>query len=164
MSADPIVEINEHYASQVRTWRAQRVGWCVLVAVLVSAVLGGFGPGVLGTVRELDNTGLQLQYDRFVRYEAPATLHVDLPAANADEQDFFVDAAWIEGVHLETVQPEPVRVRIEGQRVRYTMGVQRGGPPTRVSLHFEPEAPGTLEGSVALESGGPLLISQFVYP
>jgi hypothetical protein len=164
MSTDPIVEISEHYESQVRTWRAQRVGWCVLAAILVAAVLGGFGPGLLGTVNELDASGLQLQYDRCVRYEAPASLHIELPAAATDEQDFWIDASWIHAVHLETVQPEPLRVRSEGQRVRYTMSVQRRGAPTQVSLHFEPEALGSLSGSVALEAGAPLRISQFVYP
>lgn len=164
MSTEPIVDINEHYESQVRTWRAQRVGWCVLAAILVAAVLGGFGPGVLGTVSELDASGLQLQYDRFVRYEAPATLFIELPATAADEQDFSIDASWIHAVHLETMQPEPLRVRSEGTRVRYTMSVQRRGTPTQVSMHFEPEAPGSLSGSVALEAGSPLRISQFVYP
>jgi len=164
MGTEPIADINDYYASQVRTWRAQRVGWCVLVAVLVSAVLGAFGPGVISTVSEVDSTGLRLEYDRFVRYEAPATLHLELPAVAADEQDFLIDAAWIHGVHLETVQPQPARVRSEGGRVRYTMSVQRRGSPTHVSLHFEPESPGVLEGSVAVEAGTPLPISQFVYP
>jgi hypothetical protein len=155
------VEIEEHYESQVRAWRVQRVGWCVLAAILVAAVLGGLGPGLFGTVSEQSASGLQLQYERFVRYEAPASVHLTLPEANADEQDFLIDASWIHAVHLETVQPEPLRVRSEGPRVRYTMAVQRRGAPTQVSLHFEPDS---LHGQVALEAGAPLHISQFVYP
>ena len=164
MSNEPIIEISEGYESQLRTWRAQRIGWCILAAVLVAAVLGGFGPGLLGTVSELDATGLYLQYDRCVRYEAPATLHLELPAVNADEQDFLIDASWIHAVHLETMQPEPLRVRSEGERVRYSMSVHRRGAPTQVSLHFEPEAPGLLSGHVALDDGAQLRISQIVYP
>lgn len=164
MSTEPIAEIRDSYEAQVRTWRAQRVGWCVLAVIVVAAVLGGFGPGVLGTVTELDSTGLRVQYDRFVRYEAPNTLHIELPASSANEQEFLLDARWLHEVHLETVQPEPTRVRSEGEHVRYTISVQRRGSPTHVSLHFEPEAPGTLTGSVALEAGAPLRISQFVYP
>jgi hypothetical protein len=164
MSTERSLELEEQYEAQKRAWFVQRIGWCVLAMVLLAAVLGGFGPGALGKVSVLDRTGLRLDYDRFVRYEAPASLRLELPASAHDEQAFFLDASWLHGVHLQTIQPEPIRTQSEGKRVRYTMRVQRRGAPTQVSLHYEADAPGSLAGSVALEDGTPLRISQFVYP
>lgn len=156
-------DIDEHYESQVRTWRVQRVGWCVLAALVVATVLGGLGPGVFSKVSELDSAGLRVQYDRFVRYEAPAVMQIELPPTAADERDFLIAASWLRGVHLQTVQPEPLRVQSEGAQVRYTIGARRGAP-AQISLHFEPDAPGSLHGSVGLEGSTPAPISQFVYP
>jgi hypothetical protein len=164
MSTEPALDLDEDYEAQKRAWLVQRIGWCVLAMVLLAAVLGGFGPGPLGSVTELDSSGLRLKYDRFVRYEAPATMRLELPASADDEQDFFLDASWLHGVHLESIQPEPIRAQAEGKRVRYTMRVQRRGSATPVSLHYEADAPGSLAGNVGIKGGTPLRISQFVYP
>lgn len=164
MSSEPAFEVADHYEAQKRDWRIQRIGWGVLAVTLLIGVLGGLGPGLLGKVSERDKSGLLLEYDRFVRYEAPNSVQIELPPSDSGEQEFLLDASWVHRVHLETVQPEPLRVRSESEGVRFAIGVPRGGAPTRVTLHYEPDSPGVLSGGIALSTGARLAISQFVYP
>ncbi|MET0391129.1 MAG: hypothetical protein ABW321_34475, partial [Polyangiales bacterium] len=112
------IQLQEHPARERRAEIAQRFGLGAMALVVLVALLGGFGPGPLGVEVARTSAGLRVEYDHFVRVEAPATLKLHLPAGS---HEFVLDQRWLERVHVENVTPEPVRVTSIDGGLRYTM-------------------------------------------
>src|SRR5829696_5679130 len=69
---------NPKYLRHTRwEWLIERLGWGLIVCVLLAGLLGGLGPGWLSrrTVANSENT-IRIQYEAVERYEAPSVLKV----------------------------------------------------------------------------------------
>jgi hypothetical protein len=62
------MEIETDLEFQRRVWRVPRVGWLIIGAAVVAALLGLFGTGPLSRA-STDGGGLTVEYDRFARRE-----------------------------------------------------------------------------------------------
>jgi hypothetical protein len=165
MSVQPqhALDIDENQAFQRHSWRVQRIGWVALALVIALALGGGLGPGPLGD-RKLTRGDLTLRYDRFVRVEAPASVHLALRAQTDRSAEFWLSGDWLERVHLETIVPEPDEVFTRDGRVHIRLPADRHGAEVKATLHFEADAWGSSHGLVG-EPGQPgLALEQFAYP
>jgi hypothetical protein len=62
----PGTEIDQDLEFQRRIWKLQRVAWAVMALVVLAAVLGLLGPGVLGMATAGGRSSpLWLEYDHF---------------------------------------------------------------------------------------------------
>jgi hypothetical protein len=157
------LEIDHDDDFQRRSWAVQRIGWAFMVLVIVAALAGLLGPGPLFE-RELEgSTGLRIRYDRFVRYEAPASVHLELTASAEGEAHFWLEGAWLERVHVENVNPEPERVVANAERVHYAIAAEPK-ERVRVTIHFEADAVGALRGAIGQSNAPGLPLEQFAYP
>ena len=69
------LEVHEDMRLVRRSWVVQRIGWGVMAALLLAALLGLFGTGPLSRATATAPGGaVTLDYDRFGRYLGPATL------------------------------------------------------------------------------------------
>ncbi len=158
------LELREDEARQRRDWFVQRCGWACMALVVLATMFGLCGPGPLGNRSARSAAGLRLEYDRFVRVEAPASLRITVPPSEKGSRraELLIDEGWLRHVHLETIVPEPESIRAANNRLQYTMPPASGS--LVVTLHFEPESWGQLEGTIGLSGDTPLLVSQFAYP
>jgi hypothetical protein len=62
------MEVNADIEFQRRVWRVQRIGWLIIAAVIVAALLGVFGGGPLSRAA-VQGDGLRLEYERFARLQ-----------------------------------------------------------------------------------------------
>ena len=162
------LQIEQDLPYQRGAWQRQRVLWVLLTLVLLAAVLGLFGPGLLGDAHAGDTSApLWLQYPRFAHtYAEGNTLRFQVaPAAvNAGQVRLWLSRAYLERVEVRRIEPEPAAVEAAGDRYIYVFSAPALSAPTSILFHVEPDSFGRLTGRAGLEGGAEFDFSQIVYP
>lgn len=160
--------IQEDLGFQVRSWRAQRIGWAVAVVLLVAAVLGLFGRGLLsgGHVASTDGR-LSVAFERLARHGAPAQLEVNVSAEAIRDGmvTVWVERDYLDGLELRAIVPEPSTVRDADGRTAYEFEVgDVGADGFDLTFQIEHDDIGPRGGEVSLDGGSAVRIEQLVYP
>jgi hypothetical protein len=158
------LEIDEDLPFQERMWRAQRVGWALFAIIIVAATLGLFGPGPLSSATA-EQGPLRVEYNRFERFEAPATLDVHVaPGFTGETVAVWLPHDYLQHVEVASISPEPLEVRDGDNRLTYYFSLQEPGAPAWITFHLTPMRPGLLAAQVGLDEGPAVQFTQFVYP
>lgn len=151
---------------QHRVAVAQRIGWVVLVLIVLGAIAGLFGPGPLSTVTHTTPSGLvQLEHERFARHIADTSLQLRVrpdPAQPGTAQ-VWISSEYLSAVQVQGVQPEPDSWTGVGGGVVLAFPVS-GQEPITVSLQIRPDEIGLLRGAVGAPGREPVEFWQFGYP
>jgi hypothetical protein len=163
------LEINENIDFQRRIWRFQTAGRTVMALVLVAALLGLLGPGLLSNGASADSPQAELgvkEYEKFLRFMKPTTLRIGMEPGAVTERAARVwfDRQYIEGVQIQHITPQPERVEAGSKGFTYVFNVEDPDQATVFSFDLQPQKMGLLQGRVGLEGGEPVSFKQFVYP
>lgn len=139
-----------------------------MLLISFSALLGVFGDGPLASAEAgTESSGLTIEYERFVRQEAPGTLiaNIGATAVRPDSTvEIWLDRKWLEEMELKHVTPEPISSRVETDRVRYTFRIDPAAAPARITWYLETHAIGPSAGRIGVSGGPTISYSQFAYP
>jgi hypothetical protein len=153
------LEIEEDLAFQQKEWRAQRIGFTLLVSFVLAAFLGVTGVGgplSKGTAGQ--ETGpVYVEFERFVRRGAVSTITLHLHSAPGAVR-FWVSAPYFEHVRVEGVAPQPQLVSVESNRHVYT--IHTGSHDVTVTLDVEHQSVGKVDAAVGLVDGPSVQFSQ----
>jgi len=153
------LQIEEDMGFQRRSWQAERLGWLILVLIVLASILGLIDKGPLSKIRRGDAGTLELEYERFIHRDTPVQLHVRLPIAGP----FSVQLpfAYVEKVEISRIVPEPQEVASHGGVVTYSFA--GGSGMADVLFHMTVRKAGSVKGYV--QSGRHRVdFRQFVYP
>ena len=154
------LQIDEDLDFQRKEWLGQRIGISVLTLFVFAALLGltGMG-GPLSDGEARDAEGIvRVEYSRFVRRGAMATMTLHFQTAGAHDVQFWIDARYFDYVNIRTITPEPDVVAIEKERHVYTVRV--GSPEANVELELEHKTIGRIDGAVGVVGGPAVHFSQ----
>jgi hypothetical protein len=161
------LEIGQDLEFQRRAWVVQRIGWGVMALLVLAALIGLFGPGLISSAA-IGEQGqpLRVEYNRFVRNQSPTSLTIQIGpgAAREGEARIWLDRTYLESVLVQQITPEPDRVEAGPDRLIYVFTAAQPDQPTAVQFHLQPQQGGLLQGRVGLVDGQPLSFGQFVYP
>lgn len=162
---------------QKRSWTFERIGWVVMVLLVVAALLGLFSTGPLSQVTVQDPEGLvQVQYDRFQRYRAPTTLRVtflkpsgmESPGADAPGDgataSLRISRTLVDAIGIERIQPEPEQVRSAGEALVFVFRRAAGDEADTVLFAVKPDSFGPVRGEIGLVGHEPIPLAPFIYP
>ena len=162
------LQIDEDLGYQRREWLVQRWAWAAMALLIVAAMLGLFGHGVLSSRQAgSPDGGLLLEYQRFLQYHDPATLRLRATAGGDDgrnELRIWVDRDYLDQIEIQQVTPQPIRVEAGADRHVFVFRVMQDGGPTGVVIHFEPDAVGSLQARIGIGDLEPARFSQFCFP
>lgn len=163
-SNHPGFELDEDNRQQVREWVIQRFAWVFFLLFLIAVALGLFGrSGPLSDARISSADGkLHIQYQRFMRNHSPDTMHLSIQPGS-DKTRISFSNAYIRELEFTSITPPPERTIAEGGVLTFLFDTQ-AGVPAELHFHFEPEQIGSMRGTVAMDGGSPVHLSQFVYP
>lgn len=160
------LEIDQHLVFQHREWIGQRIGWVLMLAVVILSAVGVWGHGPASSTSVASGDGeLRLEFPRFLHSGGQAELVVRADAALASEGSFELDVstAYVHAFEIEVVNPTPQEVQAAGETLRYVFAQAEPSADLEVVFHTRPRDVGALEGDVHIE-GRSVTISQFVYP
>lgn len=158
------LEMEQDLEFQRLSWKIERAAWLVMALLMIGGLLGAFGSGPLSRVSTGETNKLQLEYERFGRYESPSSLKIHLKApAESEEARIKISRSYFDAVRLERIIPEPVSVRVVDGWLDYTFKVD--APATlSVKVDVTTQTFGRVEGTVASQDGAQLSFYQFIYP
>lgn len=167
-SRDRGLEIGQDLRFQRRQWRIQRAGWVGIALVLVLALLGLFGNGVLSKA-QVAGPSLEIRYERFLRENAPTQLDVTVlaDAANAGEIRIAIDRQYLDAFRIEDVLPRPQRVESAPQGVVFVFATGSQAARLRVTFHATAIDAGRHTGAVRVLHGATspwVKFDQLIYP
>ena len=166
------IEVDEDPDFLTRSWGVQRIGWIVMVLIVIAALLGLFGRGPLARATA-GNAGdpLRLEYERFTRHSSPATLQVHLAPGVTDEQEggggtarVWLDREYMQDIAIESISPEPQSMEAGKEGIVYVFRIAKADQFTRVTFHIQPKGYGLRSGRIGLAGREPLRFRQFIFP
>jgi hypothetical protein len=162
------LQIGQDLDFERRGWVVQRIGWGILALVLLATLLGLTGNGPFSQASAgSPESPLRVEYERFVREDAPAELRVFLGrgAVREGRVAVWIDREYLGRAEVRDVVPEPESVEVRPDRLTFVFRAPvTGDAPLEARFDLEPRRFGRWTGRVGLPDGEPLRISQFVYP
>ena len=161
-------EIQEDLRFQVRSWRAQRIGWVAGGALLLAGAIGLFGRGPLSSALVDSGDGrLSVVFERLARHGVPAQIEVHVAPESIDDETVTVwfDREYLDGLELKAIVPKPSAVRDGDGRTAYEFDVASVGQDGfDLTLQVEHDDIGPRGGEISIGGGPPVRIDQLVYP
>ena len=136
------LEIDQDMQTLERTWKMQRIGWAIMLLIVLLALFGGFGRGLLASATVGDDNGpLRMEYDRMTRHSSPTSLRIHLAggAAPNGEARIRIGRDYLQGVKVDHITPEPESVEVDKDSVVYVFRVADPGQPTTIKFELEPD-------------------------
>lgn len=155
------LEIESDEAFQRREWQFERCGRAGMYGLIALALVGVFGKGGLSAASR-ENADMRLDYERFVRWEAPTELSITAFPRQSDEVRLRIGGGYLSRVQLTEIVPAPLETISAADEDTYVLRLAETGG--RIKLHVTPNAPGMLRLDLRLGSGEPLRVRQFVWP
>lgn len=163
------LEVGEDVKFQNRWWVFERIAWVFMALLLLAALLGLLGPGLLSRTRLSDrDSGLSLEFHRFERHQSPAQLKVTIsPHALPHPPQLLelqLQRHHLSKIELSRIDPEPEQVAVSSDHAVFSFRTSKSDRPIQITFHFKPSSFGKLTGTFSLPGQPSLPFAQFVYP
>ena len=156
--------IQENMPMQQRVWRFERVGWYVLVLIVLLALAGLFGNGPLSDAEVMSQDGrLKVEYQRLSRSGTTDNLFITVQGIPGQPVTVELEGSLLRKASIETIQPEPQMSMSHGPALLLQLGTSKDGRAT-LYLTLRSEHVGTLEGIVRAGPQSAVNFSTFLYP
>jgi hypothetical protein len=145
-------------------WFFQRLSWGLMLLLTSAALLGFLGAGPFSNV-QAGKVGddLYVEYERFVRQEAPFSVRFYCNAKGSDEFNLGLDRAFLSRSEVMEVQPTPVKTTAAGEECIFTFK-SAGEKKQLVTFRFESDSFGKLQTEVTLNGTSKQKLKQFIWP
>ena len=159
------IDVDEEF--QRREWRAERVGWALMLGVLTAGMLGLLGEGWLSqTSTDVVGGRLRVDYERIARHGSPATLRVALApgAVPTGVAVVWMDRDYLEGVDVQGIEPQPDASWVARDRVVFAVRLNNPADSAYVTFALTPDNFWSRRVRVGLDGGPSVSFRQFVLP
>ena len=159
------LQVDSDDAFTKREFAVESVGWVLLSAVLVAALLGALGPGPLSSAEGVSPSGgVTLDYQRITHTDADDQVVVGIVGGASGTGTVTIRFAgeWIEGLDLRQVTPQASEETATPEGLDLSIPV-RGGGPVRVVVSFRTRGFGLTHGLLRV-GGEEIPFTQFVLP
>jgi hypothetical protein len=157
------LQVHQDLRHSAREFIVERVGWCAFGLILVAALLGLLGPGLLS--RAIAEQGeLRVEYDRFIRHQAPTEIRVHARPQDDGKIHLRINREYLERMDLTSVQPPPASVQGGPSEHTFIVDWPDRSRPATLTLRVEARAYGLVPIQIGAAEGRPVRGWQIVYP
>jgi hypothetical protein len=152
------LQMEDEIALHEKGWIVQRVGWVILILLLVAAALGVFGDGVLSN-RQESAGNVSISYQGFGRFESQTEIKINAESVQHG-MILRVPQNYLRVMEIEKVVPEPTSQKIQDDHVVLTLDAQQ---LAEVTVYLKPKTTGNVSASIHVNEAR-FNISHFIYP
>jgi hypothetical protein len=159
------MEVEQDLDYQRVAWNLQRIGWSVMALLIVAALLGLFGSGLLSqeTV-QASNSKAAVEHDRFIRNQSPTILTVTAVPSREETAMIELDKRFVDKVQIEQISPQPSSVQISSNSYIYSFPLQSAVETLTITFYYRPQGIGWIDGILKQANVEDIPFKQFVYP
>ena len=142
----------------------ERAGWVFMGLVVVAALLGLFGNGLLSEV-VLKKDQFEMKYQRFLHFGKLTTLDIEVVPQTSETGVVAIafSHGYLHNFRMETIQPAP-ESSAHGDQILFWFTATGASEPVKVQIRLEPQKIGMLEGKIFVNGEDGYVFRQFVYP
>ena len=90
-------------------WRIQRLGYVLLLAIVIGGVCGLFSQGFFSERQRVSAQGaLHVEYERFARQQSDVAMFIRLHPLRDELYSVTIGGDGIDNFQLQTIQPQPL--------------------------------------------------------
>jgi hypothetical protein len=160
------LEISDDLKFTRLSWKAERIGWLVLAAVLVAGILGLLGSGVFSSATAGEaGAPLRVRFERFAHFEADDRLTVTFrPQVHGGLSSLWIEDRYLDDVEIREIVPTPERIELQPGRKVYYFPTAAGADVIQVWFDLSYKKAGRLAGRIGTSDAPPVELKQFIYP
>lgn len=147
---------------QRRNWWIQRIGWALFLLILVLAVLGLFGEGLLSAARH-EGGSATIEFSRCARRGVPTRIVVELHAGSSPSP-LVLSRSFADRLRADSVIPPAAHNTATRDGLILEFGRPANESDRWVRFEVVYHEAGLFDGWISIAGGTPLRIRQFVYP
>jgi hypothetical protein len=152
------IEMDEALNLHKTGWTVQRIGWTFFMLIVILALLGLFGNGIISH-RKTETAGNMVEYERYGRFENSTSIH--FLANNENGQAVLhIPQQYLQHFELEKITPEPDRQMVLNGHYVYSF---QADAPVHILLRGMPKKRGAMEAVVQINNTQ-FTLSQFIFP
>lgn len=160
------IELEHNERALTNDWRVQHVGWWVFAVFIVAGLLGVFGGGPLSrAVQRDDQAGLELEYERIARWDAPLLMRLTiLPRPSRDgAAGIWIANEYLQRASIESINPPPLRSVSHADRTLYEFPMGNQGSGT-ITFEFRPQRSGLCTLHIGRDEDQGMRVKQMILP
>jgi hypothetical protein len=159
------LDIDQSAALEGASYRIQQGGWCLMALMLLAALLGLFGDGVLsrGWASSPDGS-ITVRYDRFDRRLSSTGFTVSLRAGADRWARFWADTLLVDAEWQQQISPRPDSVISDGGKLLYVVRAAQAGQIVNVEFSKTANALWRTSAFVGVPNGDSVALRRFTYP
>lgn len=154
---NPDLEIDEQFHLQEKGWVIQRVGWIIIILVMIAGGLGVFGGGFVSK-KSSSSGNIKAEYERFFRYETEMKVLVE--SSNHISSISF-SQQYLKDFRIIRFVPEFDNNNTTENEVRYNF---LPGQNHIVTVYLIPKDYGTIGGTMKVNEINNITLNHFIYP
>lgn len=154
----PSLQLKDDIDLHLRGWIIQRIGWVLLLLLLIAASLGVFGTGWLSSDHVAGKNGT-VSFERISRFEAPMKLVVQVEKSDGDIE-VRIPRSYISSMEIDKIVPEPVTQKTADGSVVYTFDAD---PESTIIFYLTPESTGSIRTELTIDNAV-FPIAHFIFP
>lgn len=152
------LELDEDIQLASKSYPVQRIGWFILYAFILLALLGFFGKGILSE-KHVTVDDKEIRYEKFGRNQMPMNLELTIPNIR-DSITISIPQEYFNYVQLRSVNPEPSSQEIKNSSYNFTF---KGNGDLRAFVEIEPKLTGKIKFTITAGQTS-IPITQYFYP
>lgn len=141
----------------------QRVGWLLLLLMILAAAAGAFGDGPVARASLSASGGVRVDYERIVRRRAPTEIRIVVASAPMPGGSLALEVDGLPGAERLVPFPAPQHERATAGGARFEIAT-RGEGPFEIALRNVPRTLGRREFRLVVGLAEPVAIRQLVLP
>lgn len=152
---------------EAREWRTERIGWALMILVVVLGALGLLGgAGPLNTVQlGSPSDRVWVEYRRVIRHQAPAELKIyaTLDQSFIGTTTLHINKSYADAFMIESASPTVVQEQVGSSAMSYDFAMPNGGPAS-IILRLRPVRFGIRYATLSVEGAGSQTFWQVILP
>ncbi|MFJ5282807.1 hypothetical protein ACIP66_02970 [Pseudomonas sp. NPDC088429] len=156
--------IREDMRYQMKVWRFERIGWYLLVLIVLMALVGLFSRGLLSSrdVHSADGK-LRVEYEMFHRNGSTNSMKISVSAMPDSAVELELAGQLLDGFRIETLQPEPLRSRSSSQGIRLWLQTDLDGQ-AKLYITLRGDGLGFFQSRIVSPGTNGVKLDQFIFP
>ena len=113
------LDLDSDRSFQEKWWVIERIGWLIMLAIVLAALAGLTGRGGPLASAEVEAGDVRVTYPRVARWQTAAEMTVEFPAQRMGSGEILLPSDFVSLFSVESVSPQPSRVVVRPEGMLY---------------------------------------------
>ncbi|BCG08535.1 hypothetical protein [Buttiauxella agrestis] len=146
-------------------FQLRRIGFALLLAIVIAAMVGLFSRGYISDARIVNDSGtLRIDYEKYSRLMSDVDMKITSSQIRENRNRIILGGDFMDSFRIDTLQPQPDKMYSLNGKMVLEYSVSAPGSEQTLWLSLTPMKFGATHSTVAIDNGPEITLHQFIYP